>query len=179
MSGRVVGRRVVVFALAWFVALGAMLHGVELASAQEPTPDASRADVVEAVQSFFDALAAKDTAALRAAFHPDATLTSVADEGGPGDVAPAAVDDFLRSIGSTGAELHEAIGEVEVRIDGPLATVWTPYTFYVDGSPSHCGVNAFDLVRIARGWVVLHVSDTRRRDGCGGDAAAPAGGARR
>lgn len=178
MRGRVVGRRVAVFLVASAVALGTMLHGVEVASAQEPTPDASRAEVVEAVRGFFDALAAKDTAALRAAFHPDATLTSVADEGGPGAVAPAAVDDFLRSIGSAGAELHEAIGEVEVRIDGPLATVWTPYTFYVDGSPSHCGVNAFDLVRIGRGWVVLHVSDTRRRDGCDGDVAAPAGARR-
>lgn len=140
--------------------------GAGAGSAQEPPSD-DRAAVVATVRSFFEALSAEDTAALRAAFHPEASLASVTDEDGDGVVGRTDVDDFLRSVGGASADLHEAVGEPEVRIDGPLATVWVPYTFYVDGSPSHCGVNALDLARTDGAWSVLHVTDTRRRGDCG------------
>lgn len=37
-------------------------------------------------------------------------------------------------------------------ISGPVAMVWMPYDFYVDGAWSHCGVDVFTLVRTADGW---------------------------
>ena len=54
----------------------------------------------------------------------------------------------------------------EVRIDGGLATVWAEYTFRVNDTISHCGVDAFQLVRTGDGWKILFVSDTRRTTGC-------------
>jgi len=40
----------------------------------------------------------------------------------------------------------------EVRISGPIAMVWLPYDFYLDGKWSHCGVDVFTLVKSEAGW---------------------------
>lgn len=40
----------------------------------------------------------------------------------------------------------------EVRIAGPVAMVWLPYDFHVDGQWSHCGVDIFTLIRGEQGW---------------------------
>ena len=53
-----------------------------------------------------------------------------------------------------------------IKIDGPLAIVWTPYKFYFNGTFSHCGVNSFQLVKINNDWKIQYLIDTRRRKGC-------------
>jgi hypothetical protein len=40
----------------------------------------------------------------------------------------------------------------EVRVNGPLAIVWYPYDLYLDGKWSHCGVDAFTLIRHEGRW---------------------------
>lgn len=40
----------------------------------------------------------------------------------------------------------------EVRVSGPLAVVWLPYDFYLDGRWSHCGVDAFTLLKADGRW---------------------------
>ena len=53
-----------------------------------------------------------------------------------------------------------------IKIDGPMATAWTPYNFYFNGKFSHCGVNNFVLVKQDNGWKIQYIIDTRRRQGC-------------
>lgn len=53
-----------------------------------------------------------------------------------------------------------------IKIDGPLAAVWTPYKFYYNGVFSHCGVDSWQLVRINGTWKIQYLIDTRRKDGC-------------
>jgi hypothetical protein len=53
-----------------------------------------------------------------------------------------------------------------IKIDGPLAIVWTPYQFYYKGTFSHCGVNSFQLVRTEKGWQIQYLIDTRRKTNC-------------
>ncbi|HYJ79808.1 MAG TPA: hypothetical protein VEW03_09420 [Longimicrobiaceae bacterium] len=77
------------------------------------------------------------------------------------------VDAFVRAVGTPHTETwDERISGLEVRIDGPLATAWMNYTFYLDGRLSHCGVNAFQLARTPTGWKTIQITDTRRREGC-------------
>lgn len=42
----------------------------------------------------------------------------------------------------------------DVQISGPLATVWMRYDFYTDGRWSHCGVDAFTLLKTNSGWKI-------------------------
>lgn len=63
--------------------------------------------------------------------------------------------------------LDERIQFDVVKVDGPLASVWTPYKFYFKGQFSHCGVNSFQLVRVNGEWKIQYLIDTRRRNDCG------------
>jgi len=49
---------------------------------------------------------------------------------------------------------RERIWNPEVRVHGSIATVWAPYDFWVDGKFSHCGVDAFDLIKTPDGWKI-------------------------
>lgn len=40
----------------------------------------------------------------------------------------------------------------QVMVSGPIAVVWLPYDFYRDGAWSHCGVDAFTMLRAEAGW---------------------------
>ena len=63
-------------------------------------------------------------------------------------------------------DADERISFETIKIDGPLALVWTPYKFYYKGEFSHCGVNSFHLVRFDGAWKIQYLIDTRRRQGC-------------
>jgi hypothetical protein len=63
-------------------------------------------------------------------------------------------------------DLDERIEFETIKIDGPMATVWTPYKFYFQGNFSHCGVNSFQLVKLNGTWKIQYIIDTRRRQGC-------------
>ncbi len=56
--------------------------------------------------------------------------------------------------------------DVEVRIDGPLATAWMPYGFWLRGAFSHCGIDAFQLVRTGDEWRILQLTYTARTERC-------------
>jgi hypothetical protein len=47
-----------------------------------------------------------------------------------------------------------------VLVSGPLAVVWLPYDLYVNGSWSHCGIDAFTLVRNAGAWKIAALAWT-------------------
>ena len=55
---------------------------------------------------------------------------------------------------------------MQAHVDGGVAVVWAPDTFYLDRKISHCGVNVVDLLRVGADWKVIQVYDSRRRDGC-------------
>jgi hypothetical protein len=46
----------------------------------------------------------------------------------------------------------------EVRVNGPLAVVWYPYDLYIDGKWSHCGVDAFTLVKVEGRWRIATIA---------------------
>jgi hypothetical protein len=44
-----------------------------------------------------------------------------------------------------------------VMVHEGIAVVWTPYEFQVNGKFSHCGVDAFSLVRIDGRWKIAGI----------------------
>jgi hypothetical protein len=131
------------------------------------TQQAGQDDVVAVVYRFFDGMRAKDTTALRGLVHPSARLLGTGPtREGQLRVEEVPMDRFVQMVGSAPGTLDEKIWDPEVRIDGDLATVWTPYAFYYDGTFSHCGVDSFQLARTAEGWKIVQIADTRRTAGC-------------
>ena len=123
--------------------------------------------VLRAIETLFNALKADDTAAMRAAMHPQGRIIQTGTRDGAPFARVNALNDFLASIGSAkGRGLEERIYSPEIRIDDNLAVAWVYYDFRVGGQITHCGVDAYHLVRTAEGWRILEIVDTQRREGC-------------
>ena len=80
---------------------------------------------------------------------------------------PGGVDGFVKAVGSPHQAMwDERTANAKIHVDGDLAMVWVDYTFYLGERKSHCGVDAFQLVKGADGWKVVTLVDTRRRENC-------------
>jgi hypothetical protein len=125
---------------------------------------ADRKAALAVVHRLFDAMRAGDSAAVRAAFHPQALLgTTLVREGRP-EFRVDTLDGFVRAVGTPHPEVwDERLTRVTVSIDGPLAAVWADYEFWAGSRFSHCGVDAFQLARTGGGWRIVALTDTRRR----------------
>ena len=125
-------------------------------------------EVIDVVERLFDAMRARDSAAARALFEPGTRLRSVSrGQGGAVAISEDSLGVFLRVIGTPRAQtLDERIANERVLIDDPYAVAWVDYTFYLGDQKSHCGIDAFQLVRRPAGWRIFGLTDTRRRDNC-------------
>jgi hypothetical protein len=136
--------------------------------AQEPPPH-PEAQVMAVVNQLFDAMRAADADAVRGLFHPG--LEKVASSGLQQDGAPVVrfgdLEGFATSVGGANpGDFDERLGNPQIRIDDNLATVFTPYAFYLRGQLSHCGVNVFLIARTGDDWKIVGLADTRRMQGC-------------
>ncbi|MEF8795456.1 MAG: nuclear transport factor 2 family protein [Salinivenus sp.] len=147
--------------------LGAGLTAPAQAQPDPPaSPSRSPADAVRAtIDALFDGMRAGDSAAVRAVFHDDARLHTALGPADTSAVSATSVDAFAEAVGQPRDRVwDERIWDVEIRVDGPLASAWVPYVFYRGDERSHCGVNAVQLVRTDAGWRLLQLTDTRRPD---------------
>jgi len=128
-------------------------------------PPADVAAVRAVVQRLFDGMRARDTVMMLSVFHPEARFYAVNREGAIEMTTPSA---FMQGIGRApaGLLLDEVIQDVEVRIDGNLAIVWTYYDFFAGDRFSHCGYDAFQLLRSRAEWKIVALADSRRTEGC-------------
>jgi hypothetical protein len=126
-------------------------------------------EVLAVVERLFAGMRARDTAMMRATLHPDARLSSptLGDSVAAWKVeSPGA---WLAGVARPRAGmLDERIRNPVVQVDGPLASVWVEYSFYLGERFLHCGVDAFHLVKGSAGWQILDLADTRRTTGCPG-----------
>ena len=145
------------------IALAAAV-GATPASAQQGGEAEERA-VIGVVKRLFDGMRTRDTVSLNAVFAPDARLLGVGRDGRSLNVTTPA--QFIAAIaGATGPAWNETIHNPEVRIDQNLAVVWTEYDFHLGTQFSHCGIDAFQLLKFADGWKIVSLADTRHREGC-------------
>jgi hypothetical protein len=94
-------------------------------------------------------------------------MTTFVDKEGNPRLMEEEIQGFLSAVGTPHNEVwNEKLTSVKIEIDGNLAQAWTKYEFYVDENFSHCGVNAFQLVKDSNGWKIIQITDTRRKTDC-------------
>lgn len=104
---------------------------------------------------------------VKTAFADSAVLQTIVRGREGFEVRNEQVAEFVASLSKIPkGDADERIQFETIRIDGPLAIVWTPYQFYYKGQFSHCGVNSFQLVKIKGEWKIQYLIDTRRKQGC-------------
>ncbi|MDX2193922.1 MAG: histidine phosphatase family protein [Gemmatimonadales bacterium] len=129
--------------------------------------------ILAAIDSLFLGMARRDVALSRRLLLPGAQF--VATAAGDSTRPPRVQGDtaFLRSLASDTTALLERIWAPELRVTGPLATVWAPYDFHRGGAFSHCGTDAFQLLRTPDGWRVGTIAYTVQRSGCAPSPLGP------
>jgi hypothetical protein len=116
------------------------------------------------IKAMFAGMRAHDSAMVRSAFVPGAQFSRPP---APGQAhGYTTLDQFVGAVGRPGAPWDEQIYDPEIREDGGMASVWTFFTFSLGERFSHCGVNAFLVVRTGEGWRISGLADSNRRTGC-------------
>ncbi len=125
-------------------------------------------DSVKAViNQMFTAMKNADSKMLSACFADSAILQTISAGRNGTRVRTDSLAHFINGINKLPKDsVDERITFEMIKIDGLLASVWTPYQFYYAGTFRHCGVNSFQLVRINGLWKIQYLVDTRRRQGC-------------
>jgi hypothetical protein len=142
----------------------ALMAGLALSAAQaapppaQPTPAAEEAAILEVVDRFMHAVSNND----------DAAMTAIRIEGGTNTVARANGMVSRRPFQSGGrpGKYRERYWDPVVHVRGSLAVVWTPYEFWNDGKTSHCGIDAFEMVKENGTWRIGHMMWTVEPDAC-------------
>lgn len=151
------------------IAAMVLLSGTSrLLSAQPATLSAASEEkaVLVTVQRLFDAMRTKDTAAFREIFDANAKLVGMRTrQNGEQVVQVLPWDRFGAMMASDQrAAWTERAWSPEVRIRGTLATVWAEYDFHFGQTPSHCGVDAVQLLKTPAG--IVSIADTYEPTGC-------------
>ena len=129
---------------------------------------AARTEVLAVVQRLFDAMRTKDTAVFREVFEPGARLVGMRRRPNGEEVLQTISWERFAAMaaGDTRGQWIERAWDPEVTIRGSLATVWAVYDFNFDGKPSHCGVDAVQLLRTSSGWKIVSLADTYETARC-------------
>ena len=120
----------------------------------------------EAVDQFFLGMRMANESVLRSVLAPDIRFAILDASADSAAISTENLDGFIRAVVVSAGAWNEQIYEVETRVDDTVASVWAPYTFYVNGRLSHCGVNSIELLQDAVGWKITQISDTRRTEAC-------------
>jgi len=129
----------------------------------------SEEDARSIIDTFFEGFHKGDTTTMRSVLHDSVAMQTVyTDTEGNHILVDSDMDHLLKAI-SERPETQiwdERLLSYSVQIDGNLAQVWTPYEFWLNDTFSHCGANAFTLVRTDAGWRIFHLIDSRRKKSC-------------
>ncbi|WP_374464066.1 nuclear transport factor 2 family protein [Chryseobacterium sp.] len=121
-------------------------------------------DIEKPVRNLFLGMKNSDPELVKSAFTENAVLQTITKDG---TVKSDSVQDFIASVSKfPKGDLDERIIIEAVHTDGGLASVFTPYSFYLKGKLSHCGANSFQLVKQNNEWKIQYIIDTRRKDNC-------------
>ena len=122
------------------------------------------------IDRLFVGMSKGDSAMVHSAFTEVVTMASISQDknGSPTIRHESGIDGFLKAVGTPHEDSwNEPIWDLTIKMDGDFAQAWAKYAFYRGNKLSHCGVDAFHLVKGKDGkWRIFHLADTRQKEGC-------------
>ena len=125
--------------------------------------------IKQVIETFFKGLQKGDTAILESTLHKDIKIqTTFTNKKGEKVLKTETRSKLLEIAASKNPKdvYLEKLLSYTIKIDGNLASVWTPYEFYFNGTFSHCGANSFQLFNNNGLWQITYLIDMRRRTNC-------------
>jgi hypothetical protein len=124
-------------------------------------------DPMGVVNKLWAEMAASNPPGIVALHNPGAQLVAVIKtKDGKTIVRNLTVDEFSKGFADKTHTVKEDMYTSDVKVDGDLASVWGRYVFFVDGKVSHCGIDAFHLVRTDGVWKIGGIASTIDAGGC-------------
>lgn len=142
---------------------------LSLGASQRVDAQDDKAQVIATIKDFMRGMKTRDTALIAAQVDSITRFTLVRPGPAGARILVLKASDFQRMATRTDQPpLDEPIRNPIVQIDGDVASVWAEYQVRRDGRVTHCGYDAFHLVRLAGKWKIINVTDSFRPEGCGG-----------
>ena len=110
--------------------------------------------VLKVIQIFFDTMTARDVEGARKIMVPEGRFHAMDMRQPHMDPQSFTNAEYFARLRQSKETHRERIWDPDVRVHGSIATVWAPYDFWTDGKFSHCGVDAFDLIKTSDGWKI-------------------------
>ena len=151
-----------------------LLTAVPLAGARaQEGAGSERQAVLATVDSLLEVMSRRDVVASRHLLVPGAVFQSIRDAGTPGRPQVQGDSAYLRSLAADTSALRERYWDPTTQIAGPVAQVWAPYDFHVNGVFSHCGIDIFSLLKTAEGWQIASIAYSVKQQGCAPSPLGP------
>lgn len=125
-------------------------------------------EIRKVIDIFFHSLKVGDSAQMATILHDNISLgTTFNTQAGVPAYQVETKQELLDAVGTPHIELwNEKISNVAIYCDDNLATAWMDYNFYLNDTFSHCGVNSFGFIKTEKGWMIISIIDTRRKEPC-------------
>ena len=126
-----------------------------LASGASGHQAVEEAAVLTVLDAYMREISANDLAAMKARQTPEGmTYRHRVSADGTWEVLHRSNMDWVAPSMASEQTYRERYWSPTVLIRGPMALVWAPYEFQVDGKTSHCGIDVFSFSRIDGAWKV-------------------------
>ncbi|WP_299118591.1 nuclear transport factor 2 family protein [uncultured Tenacibaculum sp.] len=125
--------------------------------------------IKKTIDTFFEGLHKGDSAIVGNTLHSSVKIqTTFTNKKGKKKLATESRENLLAKIAGKKPEhkYFEKLLSYDIKIDGNLASVWTPYEFYFNDKFSHCGANSFQLFNNNGKWEIIYLVDMRRKSSC-------------
>ncbi|WP_265563698.1 Cif family virulence factor [Sphingomicrobium arenosum] len=130
--------------------------------------DDEEAQIIAVIDTFMRAINEADSDLKRSVMAEEGYKVARSDREGrpPIWVRPFAEDYDWLDEHAEAKPFRETYWDPTILHHGDMAMVWAPYAFDRDGQRTHCGVNAFNLMRVEGAWKITGVQYTAEPDGC-------------
>ena len=139
---------------------------VQVAKAQQET---DKEAIKKVIETFFEGLHKGDSAIMEPTLHKDIKIQTTRNnrEGEKLLLTEDRKQLLINVSKKKPTDIYEEkLLSYDIKVDGNLASVWTPYEFYFNGNFSHCGANSFQLFNNNGTWQIIYLVDMRRRGDC-------------
>lgn len=122
-------------------------------------------EVLEVVQQFFQALEENDSSAFRKIFLSDAYYYYVLENQDPVRIGSRSPFNFSSDKDRIITERFRDKA-VDIKIHRSIAMVWGAYDLWINNKFSHCGIDAFTLLKTKDGWKISSLSYSIEKERC-------------
>jgi hypothetical protein len=125
--------------------------------------------VKNAIDTFFEGFHKGDTVLMKTVMMGKfVTQTTAKNKEGKDIIQTSDSNELLQAIANRTPDQKwdERLLDYDIKVDGNMASAWTPYEFWYNGNFSHCGVNSFQLFYDNGQWKIVYLIDSRRRSDC-------------